>query len=144
MQLVTKAPTPSQLYARGTTSGRTKLDGKMEKDEVCGAMLKQAFLPYDFLRGQTGCHLPRVPPVDQDKVNERKAARHGKVPKIQHACIVDGFGQAGIWDKLNVAIGLRGLTPKTAIPWILITRSKVGVAVSPSGKIQISLNNCCG
>ncbi|CAE7521498.1 unnamed protein product [Symbiodinium sp. KB8] len=122
-----------------TTSGRIRLDGKMEKKEVLAAMLKKAFPPYDSLR--TGCHLPRQPPADQDKLNEWRVAHQGKVLKILHACIFDGFGQAGIWDKLNIAVGLRGLTPNTAIPWILITRSKVGIAVWPSGKIQISLNN---
>ena len=123
-----------------TTSRRIRLDGKVEKKEVLAAMLEKALPPYDSLRGQTGCHIPRQPPVDQQKLNDWIAGGHGKVLKIQHACIFDGFGQAGIRDKLTIAVGIRGLTPKTPIPWILITRSKVGVAVWPSGKVQISMN----
>ena len=69
----------------------------MGKKEVPAAMLKTAIPPYGSLRGQTGCDLPRKPPVDQDKLKERRAVRHGKVLKIQHACIFNGFGQDGRW-----------------------------------------------
>ena len=59
---------------------------------------------------------------------------------VDTACMFDGFGEAGIWDKLNMAVGVRGLTPNTSIPWLVVTRSRVGVAVWPSGKVQISAN----
>eukprot|EP00435_Cladocopium_sp_Y103_P010190 s775_g2.t1 len=57
---------------------------------------------------------------------------------VDAACIFDGFGIHGVWDKLNVAIGVRGAAANNAIPWILLTRSHICVAVWPSGKIQIS------
>ena len=66
------------------------------------------------------------------------AQRHGKCLRIEDACVFDGFGVQGLWDKLNMAVGVRGVPANTAIPWIILTRTQVCLAVWPTGKIQVS------
>ncbi|OLP96445.1 hypothetical protein AK812_SmicGene21321 [Symbiodinium microadriaticum] len=63
--------------------------------------------------------------------------KHDQVLLISHACMFDGFGVAGVWDKINQILGARGVTPNTSIPWLVLTRQKLGIAVWPSGKVQI-------
>jgi hypothetical protein len=120
-----------------STSGRIRLDGRMEQREILASMLRRAFPPFD------PAHLSKMPATPQMQVEGRKhqewmSQRHGKVLAINAACIFDGFGVNGVWDKLNIAVGARGAASNNAIPWIILTRSHVCVAVWPSGKVQIS------
>ena len=109
----------------------------MEQREIRASMLRGAFPPFD------PAHLSKMPGTPQMQVEGRKhqewmSQRHGKVLAIDAACIFDGFGVNGVWDILNIAVGARGAASNNAIPWVILTRSHVCVAVWPSGKVQIS------
>ena len=109
----------------------------MEHKEILATMLRRAFLPFD----QT--LLVKTTPGLQAQANNRKlqewlSQHHAKKLVIDAACIFDGLGIHGVLDKVNVAVGMRGAVANNAIPWVLLTRSHICVAVWPLGKIQVS------
>ena len=123
-----------------STTGRVRLDGRMEQKEILSRMtrmLQRVFRPFDSLRTNLGRSTAHHGSTDADKLASWIAARQNKVLIISHACMFDGFGAAGVWDKINQILGARGVTPNTSIPWLVVTRQKIGIAVWPSGKVQI-------
>ena len=120
-----------------STTGRVRLDGRMEQKEILSRMLQRVFSPFDSLHTNLGRSTSHHGSTDADKLAAWIAARQDKVLLISHACMFDGFGVAGVWDKINQILGARGVTPNTSIPWLVLTRQKLGIAVWPSGKVQI-------
>eukprot|EP00435_Cladocopium_sp_Y103_P037007 s4438_g9.t1 len=120
-----------------TTSGRVRLDGRLEQKEILASMLKRAFEPMDAMLPKQMAVIPQVQ-ADQYQLQEWVAKRSGKVMMLQMASVFDGFGVSGVWDRLNQSVGVRGVTLNNAIPWVIMTRSRVCVAIWPSGKVQIS------
>ena len=45
----------------------------------------------------------------------------------------------GIWDVLDKVVGTKVVTTNTSIPWVVLTRTRVGVAVHTSGKVQLQI-----
>eukprot|EP00435_Cladocopium_sp_Y103_P047835 s1589_g14.t1 len=109
-----------------STTGGVRLDGRMEQKEILATMLRRAFLPFDqalLVKGAVG---PQVQ-ADNRKLQEWLNQRHGKMMVIDAACIFDGFGIHGVWDRLNVAIGVRGaaiLLDQTCLEIITVSERK--------------------
>eukprot|EP00435_Cladocopium_sp_Y103_P075833 s164_g66.t1 len=120
-----------------STSGRIRLDGRMEHKEILASMLRRVFLPFDQALLSKAPAIPQMQ-SDNRKLQDWLCQHRGKVLAIDAACLFDGFGVQGVWDKLNLAVGVRGAASNNAIPWLILTRSHVCIAVWPSGKVQIS------
>ena len=121
-----------------STSGRVRLDGKMDQKEVLAAMLRRVFPPFYGTQLKKHASALQRHQVDGCQLQDWMAQRHGKCLRIEDACVFDGFGVQGLWDKLNMAVGVRGVPANTAIPWIILTKTQVCIAVWPTGKIQVS------
>eukprot|EP00435_Cladocopium_sp_Y103_P048873 s2763_g14.t1 len=121
-----------------STSGRIRLDGKMDQKEVLAAMLRRVFPPFDGTQLKNNASAVQRHLVDGRQLQDWIAQRHGKCLRVESSCLFDGFGVQGLWDKLNMAVGVRGVPANTAIPWIILTRTQVCIAVWPTGKIQVS------
>ena len=137
MPAVTTRLGPSINY-HISTSGRVRLDGKMDQKEVLAAMFRRVFPPFDGTQLKKHASALQRHQVDGCQLQDWMAQRHGKCLRIEDACVFDGFGVQGLWDKLNMAVGVRGVPANTAIPWIILTRTQVCIAVWPTGKIQVS------
>ena len=101
-------------------------------------MLRRVFPPFDGTQLKNHASALQRHQVDGCQLQDWMAQRHGKCLRIEDVCVFDGFGAQGLWDKLNMAVGVRGVPANTAIPWIILTRTQVCIAVWPTGKIQVS------
>jgi hypothetical protein len=110
----------------------------MDQKEVLAAMLRRVFPPFDGTQLKKHASALQRHQVDGCQLQDWMAQRHGKCLRIEDACVFDGFGVQGLWDKLNMAVGVRGVPANTAIPWIILTKTQVCIAVWPTGKIQVS------
>ena len=99
-------------------------------------MFRRVFPPFDGTQLKKHASALQRHQVDGCQLQDWMAQRHGKCLRIEDACVFDGFGVQGLWDKLNMAVGVRGVPANTAIPWIILTRTQVCIAVWPTGKIQ--------
>ena len=96
-----------------------RLDGKMDSKEILAAMMRRAFAPFNAIqmsrqvnaRGTTGQSNEAM------RIQSRLQQRKGMVLTIGPACVFDGMGQSGIWDKIHSVLGARGATPNNCIPW---------------------------
>eukprot|EP00435_Cladocopium_sp_Y103_P036333 s2122_g9.t1 len=92
-----------------STSGRIRLDGKMDQKEVLAAMLRRVFPPVDGSPLKSNASAVQRHLVDGRQLQDWIAQRHGKCLRIESSCMFDGFGVQGLWDKLLVSVpaGLR-------------------------------------
>jgi len=49
----------------------------------------------------------------------------------------DGFGITG---RIHAVLGATTVTMNSAMPWVVITRAKLGVAFWPNGKVQLHVS----
>ena len=91
----------------------------MDSKEILAAMMRRAFAPFNAIqmsrqvnaRGTTGQSNEAM------RIQSRLQQRKGMVLTIGPACVFDGMGQSGIWDKIHSVLGARGATPNNCIPW---------------------------
>ena len=91
--------------------------------------------------GRTG---PRTQSASQPMSELRAAwaaSRKGKTLILGQCQVFDAQGSAGLWDVLDRTIGTKDVTGANTMPWIILTRTRVGISVWPNGKVglQISL-----
>ena len=132
-----------------TTNGRIRVDGRAEARDVITSMLRRAFQPlalgpslHASFTGRSSKSTP-APSTAQDALRaEWAAARRGQVLVIDAGRIFDPAGTAGIWDVLDREVGTKAVTTNTAIPWVILTRTRVGVSINTDGRIQLQIGTC--
>ena len=58
---------------------------------------------------------------------------------IPPCAVFDPEGVSGLWDVMHSAVGTKIVTANTSIPWVILTRTRVGVAVHSNGTVQLQL-----
>ena len=116
----------------------------MEQKAILANMLKRVFKPFDPLRLTTPLTSNRDGRNEVDQIALWTAQRQDtQLAIFLPAVMFDGFGLTGVWDRIHAVLGAKAVTINNAIPWVVITRAKLGVAIWPSGKVQLQVSKAC-
>ena len=128
--------------------GRIRADGQPASCDVLVKMLRWGFEPRNSsvmaaAQKATRAHLHNYDPnrsMDDLRAAWAETHKH-EILAIGRSMIVDGMGEAGIWDKLQKAVGTKGAPMDNSRPWVIFTVPRVTVLVHKNGKVGLQIGS---